>query len=60
MSSSVKNRLFAKFAGLADSAAGKLSFEERDVSFFVFSTFVNPDSVINYFIFYLSDHPDCK
>jgi len=30
----VQNRLFAKFAGFAGDAAGKLSFKERDVSFF--------------------------
>ena len=34
MYSSFQNRLFAKFAGLTGSAAGKLSFRERDVSFF--------------------------
>jgi hypothetical protein len=33
MNSSIKNQLHAKFAGLASSAAGKLSFKERDVSF---------------------------
>jgi hypothetical protein len=30
----VQNRLFAKFADLAGGAVGKLSFKERDVSFF--------------------------
>ena len=30
----VQNRLFAKFAGFEWYAAGKLSFKERDVSFF--------------------------
>ena len=34
MHSSVQNRLFAKFADLAGGVVGKLSFKERDVSFF--------------------------
>ena len=34
MQLSVQKRLFAKFAGFAGCAAGKLSFKERDVSFF--------------------------
>ena len=34
MHSSVENRLFAKFAGHTLSEAGKLSFKERDVSYF--------------------------
>ena len=34
MHSSVQKPVFAKFAGLAGIAAGKLSFKERDVSFF--------------------------
>jgi len=40
MHSSVQKRLHAKFAGHTLSEAGKLSFKERDVSFFrIFDTF---------------------
>jgi hypothetical protein len=51
MLKSVKNRLIAKFAGLARSAAGKLSFKESDVSFFPTYSLANPYYEFNLFLF---------
>lgn len=45
-----KTGFFTKFAGLAWSAAGKLSFKERDVSLFRIFSFVNPEYVFNLFV----------
>ena len=50
MLKSAKKRLIAKFAGLARSAAGKLSFKERDVSFFLTFSLANPYYEFNLFL----------